>query len=297
MFLVKTPVISENRVVLARLALRAAIDLRRRAGVPRRAPLCVFDLCEKMGIEVRFSEGSSFEGIFSKTTNTIVVPSERPPGRQAFSCAHELGHWYFEHGSTIDELDKPENFESSSPQEVLASLFAGYLLMPPWTVKNLFDVRGWDPQYPASSQIFQIAGQLGVGYSTLTMHMRKSIDLINDNIARRLLAKSPKSIRKRILPSVRCEHLVVVDAHWDTLMPIDLRVGDYILIPESNSVVGNSLSKQYSENGRQICIARAPGIARVTGPGFACFARIRREGFTGRSIYRHLEDPDVNGSA
>ena len=286
--------ISGDRVSLARQALRAAIDIRKRTSVPRRSPICVFDLCENIGIEVRFAKGSSFEGIFSKTTNTIIVPSERPPGRQAFSCAHELGHWYFKHGSTIDELDSPKNLDSKSPQELLASLFAGYLIMPPWTVKNAFDVRAWSPQCPASHEVYTVAGQLGVGYTSLVTHMHHSLELVDRKNASRLLSTAPKQIRAELLSHIDCPHLIIVDKYWDVHMPVDLRVGDYIVVPNSASVTGNIVSDDGVQSDRTVYVARRPGIGQLTGPNFACFLRVRRMGFVGRSIYRHLEDPDVD---
>ena len=79
-----------TRQEIARTALRAAIELRRKAKVPLEDPICVYDFAETLEVEVRFVGGSSFAGMFAKGMNAVFVPSERPAGRRAFTCAHEL---------------------------------------------------------------------------------------------------------------------------------------------------------------------------------------------------------------
>src|SRR5436309_2438353 len=93
-----------DRKLLARHALRGALATRHRASIAKSAPICVYDLAKQLGLDVRFHGGSSFGGAYAKASRTILVPSLRPAGRRAFTCGHELGHWYFGHGTRIDEL-------------------------------------------------------------------------------------------------------------------------------------------------------------------------------------------------
>lgn len=101
-------------------------------------PLCIYDFAETLGVEVRFVRGESFEGLYARSSTTILVPSLRPRGRQVFACAHELGHWHFKHGTKIEELKFFDLNYNKRSEEYLANLFAAYLLMPPSVVKKCF---------------------------------------------------------------------------------------------------------------------------------------------------------------
>src|SRR5437868_6051851 len=94
-----------QNTALGRTALRVALELRHRVGVSKRDPICIYDVAGHLGIEVIFHPANTLGGMFSKTNNAIIVPTLRPPGRQAFTCAHELGHWYFDHGNCIDKWE------------------------------------------------------------------------------------------------------------------------------------------------------------------------------------------------
>ena len=52
-----------ERRTLARRAVRAALETRRRADTDKADPICVFDLAERLGVEVQFSLGPTFGGI------------------------------------------------------------------------------------------------------------------------------------------------------------------------------------------------------------------------------------------
>src|SRR6266481_1055252 len=108
---------------LARQGLRGALETRRRANASKADPICVYDLAERLGIEVKFCIGNSFGGMYAKASKTVLLPAFRPPGRQAFTCAHELGHWYFGHGSRIDELSDFEQNFPSAPKERLVNIY------------------------------------------------------------------------------------------------------------------------------------------------------------------------------
>lgn len=275
---------------LAREALRKVLSVRRKAGVPRADPVCVFDIAGQLGIEVVFAPGNSFEGVFARESGTILVAAQRPPGRQAFTCAHELGHWAFDHGTRVDELDG----KGRSSEERLATLFAGYFLMPPWAVSSAFADRGWTPEKATPLATYTVACQFGVGYETLVQHLRWSLGTITARTANSLLRASPKSVRESLLGSdTAVQHLVVVDPHWRAT-PVDLRVGDAALVPADWTVDGNHLRLGPTTSAGKVVIASAPGISRIgsASGNTALFVRVSRPQFEGRSRYRHLEDPD-----
>lgn len=277
---------------LARVALRGAIAVRRRVGVTKSDPVCVFDLADRLGVEVMFAGGSSFEGLFARDSATILISSMRPMGRQAFTCAHELGHWWFDHGTKVDELDA--DAAASSPEERLANLFASYFLMPPWAVVEAFRARGWALDKPTPIQVYIVANQLGVGYETLVRHLRLSLGHITESAARALLRVSPRHIREELIgDSPSGIHLAVLDHAWRTV-PVDLRVGDIALVPADWAIEGRALTPGAAKRTGRLLTANAPGLGRITCArlGVAHFVRVSRSGYQGRSKFRHLEDVD-----
>jgi len=280
---------------LARLALRGALETRRRGQVPKDAPVCVFDLAERLGLEVRFCFGNSFEGMYAKGSDVILVPSLRPPGRQAFTAGHEMGHWHFGHGSRIDALPEFTPDEQSDPDEWVANLFGAYLLMPSWAVDASFKRRGSNPVTCNPAELYAVACELGVGYETLIQHLRWSLRLITPARASDLIHTTPKAIREGIIGNVASKHLVLADAAWVT-GNIDLQVGHTALLPAGVVLEGAEVSVLADLPAGRLVQGQRPGIARafLEGGAWAKFLRVSRADFEGRSLYRHLGDPDVD---
>jgi Zn-dependent peptidase ImmA (M78 family) len=278
-----------------RQALRGSLEVRKRTFASKFEPICVYDTAEQLGLEVIFRPENSLGGIYSKASQVILVPAQRPPGRQAFTCAHEIGHWYYGHGTGIDEINDLEQYSENKPEERLADIFASYLLMPPWAVNEAFARRGWSPNHCTPIQIYTVAGQLGVGYQTLVQHLRYSLRLISSTQAQQLLKTTPKQLRCSLLGNDATRYLLLVDSAW-TKVAIDLQVGDLAILPPNVRLEGESASHVGNHALGLIIEGRAPGITRAESHdrSWAAFVRVSRKNFTGRSIYRHLEDPDVN---
>src|SRR5262245_22540028 len=214
---------------LAKDALMKAMRLRQDKGLGREAPVCVYDLASDMGIEVRFMDLPSLEGVYSKWPEpVIVISSLRPPGRQVYTCGHELGHHVYGHGFCIDELLADDEAEPVKDEEFLADCFAGFLLMPKALVVKAFACHGWNPASITPVQVYTVAGWLGVGYETLITHMGASLGLLGSAQAKALRKTSLKEIKSRLLGMPCQENLVVVDPCWSE-RAIDLQVGDFAL--------------------------------------------------------------------
>jgi Zn-dependent peptidase ImmA (M78 family) len=279
---------------LARLALRGALTVRARCRIARERALCVFDAAEQLGVEVRFAAINSLGGMYERQSNVILLPSERPRGRQAFTCAHELGHWYFGHGTRLDRLLEIDEAGASEPEELLASMFAGYLLMPARAVETAFARRQWNPSSATPFDIYVVATQLGVGYETLVRHLQLSLDLIPDERARELLKTNPRAIRASLLDDTPAGSLLIVaDSAWGDV-PIDLQVGDVAIVPKGARVEGKNVRPFTSTRCGEAFEAYAPGISRVESDdaAWASFIRVARKHYSGRSVFRHLADPD-----
>ena len=129
---------------MAQSAFAAALRVRRNAGYRLEEAICVYDLAERLGIEVRFADIPSMEGmLYCNTEPIIIVSSHRPSGRRAFTCAHELGHFHSGDGTTIDDLVGKSDKAGPDPKEFVADCFAGALLMPKMAVERAFAVRSW----------------------------------------------------------------------------------------------------------------------------------------------------------
>ena len=117
---------------LTSTAITKAWRLRKVCGLSLDTPVNIYDFSTSQGLEVKFIDIEAMEGIYLLADKpTIMVSSLRPAGRQAFTCAHELGHHVFGHGEQYDELvEQREPGRQFDPIEYQADCFAGALLMP-----------------------------------------------------------------------------------------------------------------------------------------------------------------------
>lgn len=282
---------SFDRTALARQALEAALKVRQKLDIELEDPVCVHDLAAKLGLKVLFAAIPSMEGLYCANLGRILINADRPAGRQAFSCAHEVGHHVFGHGDRIDLLSVSDNGGPKDPDEFLADCFAGFLLMPKLAVANAFHRRQWTPATATPAQFFTIAGMLGVGYETLIGHMQFSLRMLPKAHADRLRAVSPKDIRKDILGRAHAGGLVVADAAWAG-RPIDVAAEDLILAPGELQIKGDCIRRINSgSRGGTLLEAVAPGTAQIQdGSGWATFVRVSRKAFNGHAIFRHLPE-------
>jgi Zn-dependent peptidase ImmA (M78 family) len=279
-----------RRKQLVMKALEAALKVRRDMHVGLWTPVCVYDLADKMGVDVRFLPYSSMEGIYSKSDCPVIVVSAlRPTGRQAYTCAHELGHHIFGHESSVSNARN-----RGDPQEILADMFAGFLLMPKSAVEHAFTIRGWDPHSCTPLQLYTIAGWLSVGYQTLIYHMTNTLHLLPAYRARNLEKIPLGTIRAEYLKRETKENLIIVDTDWSE-RAIDVQVGDLIQLPANVHQEGDLVYFQEdNQHGRLFCAIRQGQQGRFFHPatGWAASVRVSRKNFVGRALYRHLEDPD-----
>lgn len=285
-----------DRVSLGRIAMRSALQLRRVLSIPREAPANVYDIASALGVEVWFVNRPSLEGMFYRGPHPkILLPSwrHRPKGRIAFSCAHELGHFQLGHGTQVDEYI--EDLQESGPksdEEFAADTFAANVLMPRQAVVQRFASRGWDLFNADPIQLFAVAGELDVGYSTLLKHLRYGLKLVNNGWLAPRLKITPKAIRQEVTGEAGPSRIVIVDDHWSSV-PIDLEVGDEVAIPLNLEVEGDDLIHDVgSHGGYSRWIGTRAGEAGVRVNNRRHRVRIARVGYCGMLKYRFLDDPD-----
>lgn len=273
-----------------------ALELRRKASIGYLEAVCIYDLAVKLGVDVWFQAIPSMEGIYYKNrTPVILISSLRPQGRKAFTCAHELGHHIYKHGGRVDVTSGEHLYKNrSDPDESLVDNFASFLLMPKTTVLHAFAIRGWaNLEACQPIQVFTVAGWLGVGYETLIYHMWLGLNIITKNSAERLLKTSPKQIRDQVLGVEVSGNLVVVDNNWHG-KAIDIEVGDIVVLPNGTISEGNQVRLWDGEYKGCVFYGNKPGIGRFENLNaqWSAFVRVSRKGYIGRSVFRHLEEPE-----
>jgi len=275
--------------------MQAAIAARTLAGVDQKSPVCIYGLCEAHNVAVRFNEIGSMEGMYDRSPKPrIHLSALRPLARRAFTCAHELGHHVFGHGSTIDELrDDQSNNSARHPDEILADAFASFVLMPTLGLKEAFAKRGLDPNRATAIDIYAVACNFGVGQATLVNHLAYGIGMISQAQRDRLGRIPPKMIRTELIGETVPEPLILADQHWNS-PTLDIEQGALLLLPPTVVVDTAMLTPERNLASGRLFRAAKCGITRVAIPGtsWATYVRIAKCRYVGLARFRHLEDND-----
>jgi Zn-dependent peptidase ImmA (M78 family) len=284
-----------DRRALANRAMQAAIATRAKAKLDQHSPVCIYALCEKLGVTVRFNN-INMEGMYQRAVPArIHLSARRPLPRRAYNCAHELGHHIFGHGSSIDELrEDAKEHPWEDPKEFLADTFAGFTLMPIMGLRRAFAVRGWTPETATPVQMFTIACDFGVGFGTLLTHLSVGVNMISRARGGALQRATPKALRAEILGALAPEPLIVAD-RYRVGPALDAEAKMLLLLPSGTETTGGSLVFERDLPDGRLFRAVRPGIVQASAEaaGWATFVRIAPEAYVGLAQYRHLEDdPD-----
>ena len=281
-----------NRHTLATQAMHAATATRVQAKLNQFRPICIYSLCETLGVTVRFNY-INMEGMYQRSVPPrIHLSARRPLPRRTFNCAHELGHHVFGHGSSIDEIrDNVEQYSFKDPKEFLADAFAGFVLMPTVGLRRAFAVRGWNPESATPVQIYVIACDFGVGYSTILTHLSACVGMISSARSVKLNRTTPKTLRSEILDVQTQEPLVIVDQHYLT-PTIDIEVRTLLLLPLGTEISDNKIVHERDLADGRLFRAVRSGIvqANIGRCAKGTFIRVSPEAYVGLASYRHLED-------
>lgn len=268
---------------------RRALEVRAQFSIDRDSGVDPIDLAGRLGLQVWLRDANAYDGVYSSGGPPIIVlASNRPLGRTAFTCAHEIGHHIFGHGATVEEIVEERDSSTLAPAEVQADSFAANLLMPRSAVVHAMAVRGIKAAAIAPAQVFQLASWLGVGYASLISHMCHQLKLVNYGEAKRLKKNEPRTTKALITGVSSGRHdAILVDAHWGT-RSIDCRVDDYVCshIP----IVSSLLGPANMVDGRFVHKAKTVGIEDVALGTNTVTVRISRHAKTCRAIYMH--DPE-----
>ena len=282
-----------DRRTIARKATAEALRTRLRAGYGLDTPICAYDLAGRLGIEVRFFDLPSLEGMYYNSLKPhIILSSLRPSGRRAFTCAHEVGHHARGDGTCLDEIVEQWTVPRFDPAEFFADCFAGALLMPKTAVEQAFALRRWAINECTPDQVYAVSNYFGVGYSTLVHHLSRGLLLLPGSRAERLLKIPPRRAQALAVGWETPNKVWTVDRHWIG-RPIDVEAGDLILLHESPRIEGDCAELVADMADGRLLRAKGPGIGRLeASSGWSAFIRVSRRDFVGRDIHRHREEAD-----
>lgn len=283
---------SAHQKALALRGMQASLKARTTTGIDLKSPTCIYGMCEAHGVTVRFND-INMEGMYDRVPSPrIHLSALRPLVRRTFTCAHELGHHLFGHGSTIDELrDDASLGAGDRPDEMLANAFAAFVLMPTLGLREAFFRRKLDPNTAAASDIYSVACNFGVGQATLVNHLAFGVEMITPFRRAALARATPKSIRGKLLGENVSEPLIVADQHWNA-PTLDAEEGMLLLLPRGAAVNTALLVPERELAAGTLFRAVKPGITRaaVGNTSWATYVRIARREYVGLARYRHLED-------
>lgn len=273
-------------------AYAKACNIRREAAKSPVAPIDPVELAIFASCKVIYTGLDSLEGLYQPEPEpTIILGSNRPLGRRAFNCAHELGHHLFCHGVQFSELIEQKNDSRKPIEEVIADGFAANLLMPKQGVLKAIKDRGITTEALEPEDVFMLASYFGVGYSTLITHLEQTIRCINSSQKEKLLNTKPAFVKSAFDLSPQSE-LIFVDRFWKH-RSVDLEVGDSIHVPTDVEPEDYSFFDLIrKEKSYSIFQGKKTGITRLVSSSteWAANVRISRKNYTGHAEYRYLEE-------
>jgi len=275
------------RKIRANQIVAKALKTRKKyLSVSSSTPICPYNLADAMGFDVRFVKINSFEGMYLADEGVILISAERPEGRKAFTCAHELGHHILGHGTIIDEIIE---FGSDKEIEKEADFFASMLLMPSSVVKRATNDIGASFQNLSNEQVYILSKYLGVSYLALVNQMHFSLNLIDRNSYDRLKRGKLPQVKQNLLQK-KTDAEVFIVGNWWRERAIDISVGDHLIFDGIITIEGSSLE---GSGGAERIVYQAikPGITKVSNNnGWSAFVRVSKRKFVGMYQYMHEED-------
>ena len=284
---------STRRQLILKAAAKAQ-NIRTRCKIRQGSAIDPISIAENCGCEIRFMALSSLEGIYSPTPKpAIVLGSERPAGRRSYTCAHELGHHEFGHGARLDDCVNKSIPDNDDPVEILADMFAAFLLVPKTSVLKI--MKSWSIQSERIEplQIFRMASYLNVGYGSLINHMTWTLGILNRQQYKTLLRTQPKQIKSLFGGSPQGE-VIVVDQLWHG-RPVDLEIGDTLVLPEKAILEQTPrLSFNGTFDGQNTYRAVTKGYTRAfdNETDWGVNIRITSKHYEGLARFRFFEDPE-----
>jgi len=273
------------------VAVAAASRLRRKLGLATDAPTCSFHLTSPLGVELRFLDLASLEGVYCRRPIPVVVLSSlRPHVRQIFSCGHELAHHLLGDERCVAELIGGREASSKYKlDELAADVFAGQLLMPKSAILKASRKLGRSLNGVSPERVFELSSWFGVGYETLIRQM-VALDLLPRADSDRLLRHGAGGVKRSLLGWSERNNVVMMDERWRKPC-VHLDEGDLLLVPASWQCPNEPLEPVGRTLESIVLRATARLTARLNdGLPWSTTLYVGRRGFVGRFQYRYLSE-------
>ncbi|EKJ8514535.1 ImmA/IrrE family metallo-endopeptidase [Pseudomonas aeruginosa] len=173
------------------------------------------------------------------TSPGIILNNQRSAGLIHMTCAHELGHYFMEHGSNTDQ----QIFYSRSSAEIEqeADQFGYNLLIPRDLISHVMRRKRWTRQCLLKPLVmYQLSLRLGVSYEAVAWSLLR-YKVFDSRAIQRLLQTKPAEIKKAILgkaPSDARKEVWLLD-DFDKDAILEPRVDDQIIVRlKSNASAG-----------------------------------------------------------
>lgn len=273
---------------LSRNAAREALRLRAKSNIALDESFCIIDLASSIEIEIMFVNLTSFEGAYIQSSRKILLSAHRPDGRTRFTCGHELGHHVFNHGDHFDELVEKVGTDEAKSGEIICDMFSAFLLMPPSLVRHGLHIRKINPVSMTPLDVLRMSSWLGVGYETLIRHSFLSLRILTREIHDSLLRSKLPRLKEELIGKKTPGNIIYLDEFWRG-RPIDLAVGDYVVSRDvihcESEIIGVTKYKDYF-----VAKALKSGVAQLKLNGTGHMGRVKRLEYTGRAVFRHLDE-------
>jgi len=160
--------------------------------------------------------------------------------------------------------------------------------MPFLALENAFQRRGWSPRAATPQQIYTIASDFGVGYTTLITHLCHGLSLISDLHAKSLKKTSPLSIRSQLIGDDGTVPLVIAGPNR-AASEIDIETGTLLALPKGSMADTQYLTPIAQKTNASLFMGTASGKAAVRFQSWKATVRIQQKAFVGLAKFRHLE--------
>jgi len=236
----------DTRTVRLR-AVEAASKLHRELGLKNQIreglrPIDVYDAITRIGIPLLFRPLQGLLGAYlSAPAPGIMISSadSLSPARQRYTAAHELGHCYMGHESSIDSEETLKRTAASIATapvyEAEAEVFASEFLMPKALVVKTAKRSGWGAKDVRDPRVvYQISLRLGTSYSA-TAYALRSHELITSRDLDLLVNVRPKKIKEELLTG----EITLESYHSDVVVLSEQDHGRLLILKPGDCVILN----------------------------------------------------------
>lgn len=223
-------------------SIRKAEELKIQLGISMSQLPDIHNICSTLNLPVFYTD-INMEGMYIQgAQNAILLSNKRPFGRRVFTCAHELGHHVFKHGSRLDTIEGTLDYnEQQLKEEFQVNTFAGALLMPLIRLEKEIRIRKISLNNCTPFDIFKLSSIFGVGYSTIITHCFIN-KMINGVKAKELNKVHPGRIFKVLFPEIKYKNGFKILDRLSNLKFIEIEEGQLLILP-SNNIECNLLTR------------------------------------------------------